>query len=89
MDVPQQSAHRVHERFRWPADKILIIGLGMVPAPTPTDGATPLLSSLVSTAPPRVDLLLFVEPRGKAQTATNVRGGTATPISGTATPINR
>jgi hypothetical protein len=67
LEVPQLAEHRVHERFRWSGDAILIIGLGVVPNPTPIEAGTPLLP-LVSTAAPRSDLLLFIEPRGKAGT---------------------
>ena len=28
---------RFHERFRWPVDQVLVIGLGMVALPVPVD----------------------------------------------------
>ncbi len=31
LEVPQLSAQRLQERFRWPSNQILIIGLGMIP----------------------------------------------------------
>lgn len=67
LEVPQLAEHRVHERFRWSGDAILIIGLGVVPNPTPVESSNSLMN-MVSTAPPRSDLLLFIEPRGKAGT---------------------
>jgi hypothetical protein len=68
LEVPQLAAHRVHERFRWSGDAILIIGLGVVPTATPGETSNSLMN-MVSTAPPRTDLLLFIEPRGKAGAA--------------------
>ncbi len=65
LEVPQLSEHRVHERFRWSGDSILIIGLGVIPNATPVEAANSFMN-LVSTAPPRTDLLLVIEPRGKA-----------------------
>lgn len=69
LEVPQTSSIRVHERFRWPLDQVLIVALGVVPSPVPNDAQGGFLP-LVSTAPPRVDLMLVVEPRGKIQSTT-------------------
>ncbi len=74
IEVPQVTHCRLHERFRWPADQMLIVGLGVVATPVPDKpnglfGSLPLLSS-----PARADLLVFVESRGRvAQTAETVR----------------
>jgi hypothetical protein len=61
VDVPQLSSFRLHERFRWPTDQVLLIGCGMVAPPVPAEQGLrlPLIS-----APARVDLLIFVESRG-------------------------
>ena len=40
IEVPQMSHFRFHERFRWPMDQVLLIGLGMVAPPLPVDKAT-------------------------------------------------
>jgi hypothetical protein len=61
VDVPQLSSFRLHERFRWPVEQVLLIGCGMVAPPVPTEQGLRL--PLVS-APARVDLLIFVESRG-------------------------
>jgi hypothetical protein len=61
IDVPQLSSFRLHERFRWPVEQVLLIGCGMVAPPVPTEQGLRL--PLVST-PARVDLLIFVESRG-------------------------
>ena len=65
-EVPQMAQCRLQERFRWPVDQTLVIGLGMVPTPVPTE-ANPLRFGLplpVPSAPKRADLLVFVESKG-------------------------
>lgn len=64
VDVPQVSQFRVHERFRWPADQVLVVGLGMVATPVATDPSA-LLSVLPLGGPPRADMLIFLEGKGK------------------------
>lgn len=66
IDVPQLSSFRLHERFRFPVDQILLIGCGLVAPPVPADPAIRL--PLVSAAA-RVDLLIFVESRGSQGTS--------------------
>jgi hypothetical protein len=61
VDVPQLSSFRLHERFRWPVEQVLLIGCGMVAPPVPAEQGFQL--PLVST-PSRVDLLIFLESRG-------------------------
>jgi len=68
IDVPQMVHFRFHERFRWPVDRILLIGMGVVPVPVPSEAKSivPGLPLPISSGPPRADLLLVVESRGKA-----------------------
>lgn len=72
--VPQLTMVQLHERFRWPTDKVLLLSMGVVATPGPerpnllTD-ALPLPNS-----PPRADALLFVESKGS--TAAPGLGGT-------------
>jgi hypothetical protein len=78
IEVPQMARLRFLERFRWPVDRVLMLGLGVVPVPVPRD-AKPLVPGLplpISNGPPRADLLLVVESRGKAapQTPQVTRG---------------
>lgn len=61
IDVPQLSSFRLHERFRWPAEQVLLIGCGLVAPPVPAD---PQIRLPLLNAPLRVDLLIFVESRG-------------------------
>ena len=61
VQVPQMSSIRLHERFRWPTDRVLLVSLGIVASPQPAGGVTiPLLAP-----PTRAELLVFVESRGK------------------------
>lgn len=69
IDVPQLTMANLHERFHWPANKVLLLSMGVVATPGPTKenpitaavtGAVPMLKS-----PPRADALLFVECAGQ------------------------
>ncbi|MBL9122659.1 MAG: hypothetical protein JNG90_03440, partial [Planctomycetaceae bacterium] len=62
VDVPQTSQFEVNERFRWPADHVLVIGLGVVAVPVPSE---PSMRLGLSLGPARSDLVLFVESKGK------------------------
>ncbi len=47
IEVPQAVSTRLHERFRWPAEQVLVVSLGMGPAPVPDASGginVPLLS---------------------------------------------
>ncbi|MBL8828113.1 MAG: hypothetical protein JNM18_14130 [Planctomycetaceae bacterium] len=65
IEVPQATHFRLHERFRWPSDQVLVVGLGMVATPTPQEPNALLANLPLMSAPPRADLLVFVEGRGK------------------------
>jgi hypothetical protein len=68
IEVPQMSQLRFHERFRWPVDQVLLIGMGMVAPPVPVDNQVTLggLPLPLPATPPRADLLLMVESKGPA-----------------------
>ncbi|MEQ8847876.1 hypothetical protein [Botrimarina sp.] len=62
IEVPQLTMANLHERFRWPADQVLLLSMGMVATPGPDDSGT--LNSMLPEAmkaPPRADALLFVQ----------------------------
>ena len=63
IDVPQFVSWRLHERFRWPSDQVLLLSCGVVASPT-GDAATPipLLGNLGGNS--RSDALLMVEHKG-------------------------
>jgi hypothetical protein len=68
IEVPQMTMSNLHERFRWPTDKVLLLSMGVVATPGPskdnpiTDAVTDAVPLLKS--PPRADALLFVESAG-------------------------
>jgi len=61
IEVPQVSAVRIGERFRWPATDSLVIGLGLVPWPVP--GQNGASSAALFTDAKRTDVVVVVEPR--------------------------
>ncbi len=69
-ETPQITRYRFHERFRWPVDQVLLVGLGMVALPMPVDGK-PLVPGLplFGSSPPRADLLILVECKGPSPAA--------------------
>jgi hypothetical protein len=69
IQVPQLVSWRFQERFRWPADQVLLLSCGVVASPTGNNGGSgPLsfLAPLTSSTGERADALLMVECRGKA-----------------------
>ena len=62
--VPQITMVQLHERFRWPTDRVLILSVGVVAkpggdSPNVITDTIPMLKSY-----PRADALLMVESRG-------------------------
>ncbi len=67
VQVPQMASYRLHERFRWPTDKVLLISAGVGPTPGPEKpNALGITLPFTTPAAPRADGLLFIECRGKA-----------------------
>ena len=68
IEVPQMTQFRFHERFRWPTDQALLVGLGMVPLPIPVDARStqlvPGISLPLPRTPPRAELLVLIEAKG-------------------------
>ena len=61
LEVPQISAVRIGERFRWPASRTLVVGLGLVPWPVP--GQNKAASAGLFTEIKRSDAIVVIEPR--------------------------
>ncbi len=68
IDVPQVVSWRLHERFRWPSDMVLLLSCGVIASPERPQAAMPLLNleMLTGTTAGRADALMFVEFKGKA-----------------------
>jgi len=88
IDIPQLVSWRLHERFRWPADQVLVLSCGVIAAPTTTldgtllGGAASRSGSILGlgrllppTAGPRADALLMIEYKGNAATHLPANGG--------------
>jgi len=73
IESPQMAHYRLHERFRWPVDQVLVVGAGMVALPIPVDGA-PMVRGLplpIGNTPARADLLILIECKGAAVPTAN------------------
>ncbi len=71
IQVPQVVSWRLHERFRWPADQVLVLGCGVVASPTgekmgPLGLPLPSLAGIPLPVSSRADALLFIENKGAA-----------------------
>ncbi len=77
VEVPQIISSRMHERFRWPTDQVLLISLGVGPTPVPQ--AAGGISVPLFSGNGRADLLVFVESRGRLSVPP-----TAAPVNPTA-----
>lgn len=78
IEVPQMAQFRFHERFRWPVDQVLLIGLGVVPNPASGGGSALSAIPLVGGGDGRVDMLLMVDSK-PAATSTVARPQPAVP----------
>ena len=68
IDVPQVVSWRLHERFRWPSDMVLLLSCGVVASPERNQAVIPMLNMEVFTGSTagRADALLFIAFRGRA-----------------------
>lgn len=64
IQVPQVVSWRLHERFRWPSDQVLLLSCGVVASPT-GEKVSPLGIPGLGSAPGRADALLLIESHGK------------------------
>ncbi|HUE72214.1 MAG TPA: hypothetical protein VMP01_15125 [Pirellulaceae bacterium] len=63
IQVPQFVSWRLHERFRWPSDQVLLLSCGVVASPTgDTSTPIPLLGNLGGNS--RSDALLMIDHKG-------------------------
>lgn len=75
INVPQVASWRLHERFQWPTDQVLLLSCGVVAAPQSPSDPTSLLGSggrmfgldrILTPGGDRADALLLIEYRGDA-----------------------
>jgi hypothetical protein len=102
IEVPQFVSWRLHERFRWPSDQVLLLSCGVVASPT-GDAPTPIpLLGSISGGSSRSDALLMIEHKGAgylgpvelvpsmlppAATNAPVMAPSTGPAAATATPV--
>ena len=72
VQVPQMSSWRLHERFRWPADQVLVLSCGVVAAPEGSGNNSlmgqsgGLMGLLPGGSAQRADALLIIQHKGDA-----------------------
>ena len=69
LQIPQLISWRLHERFRWPNDQVLLLSCGVVATPDPESQSGGLSIPGLPTKSNRADALLFFEYRGPADGA--------------------
>jgi len=81
VQVPQMVSWRLHERFRWPAEEVLLLSCGVVATPSAERPTTLGIPNFLTSNPARADALLFVQSNGKAGQALLEPQRTATGVS--------
>jgi hypothetical protein len=76
VDVAQLAQFRMHERFRWPADQVLLVDAGVVPTVVPSDPGLLQLAIPIAGSP-RANLLIFLEGKGRLGQAPTTGAATA------------
>jgi hypothetical protein len=71
IEVPQWSSYRVHERFHWPVEQVLLLSMGVVAAPATTTASDASLK-MPFASPGRTELLVFVASKGPGGTPPTV-----------------
>ncbi len=66
LQIPQLVSWRLHERFRWPNDQVLLLSCGVVAKPDPQAPQPGNFPRLFNVNRNRADALVFIEYRGPA-----------------------
>lgn len=84
IEVPQVVSWRLHERFRWPMDRVLVLSCGVIASPDRPQAAVPFLNleAITGQTAGRADALLFVEFKGPASANLPLGPRTANPTIG-------
>ena len=69
VQIPQMVSWRLHERFRWPTDQVLLLSCGVVATPGPEKSKVLGIPNPFDSSPGRADALLFIESQGTASQA--------------------
>jgi len=74
IEIPQFSSCDLHERFRWPAEQVLLVSRGVVATPVPKGPSLIPISLPGSPSGNRADALVFIQSNGKPPTGTPMPG---------------
>ncbi len=66
LQIPQLLSWRLHERFRWPNDQVLLLSCGVVAKPDPQAPLPGNFPRIFNSNRNRADALVFIEYRGPA-----------------------
>ncbi|MFV1966175.1 MAG: hypothetical protein ACC628_12190 [Pirellulaceae bacterium] len=66
IQVPQVVSWRLHERFRWATEEVLVLSCGVVATPSAQRPTVFGIPNLLAPNPGRADALLFIESKGRA-----------------------
>ena len=81
VEVPQMTMANLHERFRWPADQVLLLSMGVIATPGPQRGNVVTDALPMFKTAPRADALLMVEMRNTVVPAAATGAAPAAPAS--------
>ncbi len=85
IEVPQLAHFQFHERFRWAPGQVLLIGMGMVPLPVPSE-SKPLVPGLpipgFGSGDSRGDLLVLIEAKRSSPASTSAARTATRPYPG-------
>lgn len=82
LQIPQLVSWRLHERFRWPNDQVLLLSCGVVATPEPGARSGGLKLPGLGKKSKRADALMFIEYRGPATEAMIPKTAGLAPIRG-------
>lgn len=80
LQVPQLVSWRLSERFRWPAQEVLLLSCGVVASPTQAPGGMLALLAPLGMNSGRADALLMVELRSPGVSSPSAVPPAATPL---------
>ncbi len=69
IQVPQLVTWRLKERFRWPADQVLLLTCGVVATPEPNQSSFMKIPNPFGPSAQRADALVFIEFQGRPSDA--------------------
>ena len=78
LQIPQLVSWRLHERFRWPNDQVLLLSSGVVAKPEPQAPRSGPIPNVFANKRNRADALLFIEYRGPVESGVGAASSLST-----------